>query len=95
MTIVIKDLFVKKQPSIICTPWKEISGETNLNHKNPSKFTLNIQTSKRPQNNNIGTLDKDSSDQKKKNSKELPTPLNPPKQQRKQVASMNADFLWI
>ena len=74
LAIVIKDLFVKEQPTPICMPWKDISGETNLNHKNPSKLTLNIETSKHPQNNNIGILDTDSSDQK--NSKELPTPLN-------------------
>ena len=72
--------------------WKAISEETNLNHKNSSKLTLNIETSKYPQINNIGILDTDSSDQK--NLKELPTLLNPPKQQRKQVASMNADFPW-
>ena len=45
LSIVIKDLFVKKQPTPICMPWKEILGETNLNHKNRSKLTLNTETS--------------------------------------------------
>ena len=49
LATVIKDLLVKKQPTPICMPWKDISGETNLNHKNPSKLTLNIETSKFPQ----------------------------------------------
>ena len=91
LALVIKDLCVKKQLTPIGMPRKEISGETNPNHKTPGKLAPNVQTSNHSQSNDIGTLDTESSDQKNLN---LSTPLNPPKRRRKQVAAMNTDFLW-
>jgi len=92
LSIVIKDMFVKKQPTPICMPWKEISQLTDFNQNNPDQLPLNTKTSKQPQNSDVGVLNTEFSD--KKNLKEFPTPLNPSKRQRKQVASKNADFLW-
>jgi hypothetical protein len=91
LSTVIKDLFIKKQLPPICMPWKEISHLTVSNQNNLDELLENTDASKRLQNND-GVSNSNFSDPK--NSKELPNPLNPPKRQRKQVASRNTDFLW-
>jgi hypothetical protein len=91
LSTVIKDLFVKKQLPPICMPWKEKSHLTVLKQNNLDELLENTDASKRLQNND-GVSNSKFSDQK--NSKELPNPLNPPKWQRKQVASRSTDFLW-
>jgi RNase H-fold protein (predicted Holliday junction resolvase) len=40
LSIVIKDLFAKKQPTQICMPWKERSQVTDLNPNNPDELLL-------------------------------------------------------
>ena len=91
LSIVIKDMFVKKQPTPICMPWKELSQLTDLNHNNPVKLPMNTKTSKQPQNSDVGVLNTEFSDQK--NLKELPASLNPSKRQRKEVALRNRFFM--
>jgi hypothetical protein len=86
-------LFVKKQPTPICIPWKRILDVTDQNQNIPDNVTPNIEISKHLQNNDLEKLNSEFSDQK--NSKKITAPLNPPKRQRKQVASKNTDFLWI
>ena len=86
-------MFVKQHPTPICIPWEGILDITDLNQNIPDDVTPNIEIAKHLQNNDLEKLNTELSDQK--NSKKITAPLNPPKRQRKQVASKNTDFLWI
>jgi len=92
LSMVIKEMFVKKQSTPIRMPWKEISQLTELNHNNPDQLPPNTKTTKQPQISDVGVPNTEFPDQK--NLKELPTPLNLSKRQRKQVALRNTEFLW-
>jgi hypothetical protein len=72
---------------------KEILDVSDPNQNIPDNVTPNIEISKHLQNDDLETLNRELPDQK--NSKKITAPLNPPKRQRKQVASKNTDFLWI
>ena len=92
MSILIKDLFTKKEYIPICLPWKEITQLTDLNQNNPDELLQNTEVSMSLQNSGTEVSNSEFLDQK--NLKELLSPLNPPKWQRKQVALRNTDFLW-
>jgi hypothetical protein len=64
LAIVIKDLFVKKQPTPISITWKGISDVTDPNQNIPDNVTLNIEISKHLQNNDLEKLNTELSDQK-------------------------------
>jgi hypothetical protein len=86
----IKDMLVKKQLFPIQMPWKELLEENNQSQRTPEKVALNTEIFKYPPP--IETEKIESPDQK--NLMESTTLLDLPKQQRKQVALMNTDFLW-
>jgi hypothetical protein len=55
-------MFVKKQPTPICVPWKELSQPADLYKNNPVHLPMKTETSKQPQLSDIGVLNKEFSD---------------------------------
>jgi lysophospholipase L1-like esterase len=90
LAMLIKDVFAKKQLTPIQLPWKELLEETNQRQKITENLTLNIETSKQPPQIDIGTTE----NPEQKNLMGTITQSDLPKQQRKQTALKNTDFLW-
>ena len=60
--MLIRDMFVKKHPTPICMPWKELSQPTDLHKNNPVQLPMKTETSKQPQIRDVGVLNTEFSD---------------------------------
>jgi len=90
LTILIKDMLAKKQPTSIQIPWQGLLEGTNQSHLNTDNLVLNTEVSKHALPNDREKTE--TSDQK--NSAETTILSDHPKRQRKQVALKNTEFLW-